>query len=265
MATVTTDNPYARNQLYLIPVSELQPDPDQPRKFFDPAALQELTASVSQVGVLQPILFRVENDVKYIVAGERRFAAAQAAGLTEIPAIFVEGANYGEIALIENIQRADLTHIEEAEAMDRLMKNHNYKQDDLTGIFSKSKASISETLSLNKLPQAVRDDCRQDPAVPKKVLVLIARKKQERSMLSAWQSYRDKLNTRNNPKPAVKTTKLQSTINAMDAVQEKIRALDIPNLSKEDQDRFGLALEALEITVQEALAVLREMLPGDQT
>ena len=75
MVTATTDNPYARNQLYLIPVSELQPDPDQPRKFIDPDALRELTASVSQVGVLEPILFRCDNGTKYIVAGERRLAA----------------------------------------------------------------------------------------------------------------------------------------------------------------------------------------------
>jgi ParB family transcriptional regulator, chromosome partitioning protein len=260
-----TDNPYARNQLYLIPVSELQPDPDQPRKFIDPAALQELTASVSQVGVLQPILFRSENGTKYIVAGERRFAAAQAAGLTEIPAIFVEGSKYGEIALIENIQRADLNPIEEAEAMDRLMKNHNYKQDDLSGIFSKSKASISETLSLNKLPQPVRDECRQDPSVPKRVLIVIARKKQERSMLTAWQSYRDKLNAQNNPKTGVKSTKVQSTINAMEATQEKMHALDISTLLQEEKDLFRQALETLETTAQEILTALQINAPGKPT
>jgi len=83
--------------------------------------------------------------------------------------------------------------------MDRLMKGHNYNQDGLAGIFSKSKATISETLSLNKLPQPVRDECRQDHMVP----ILIAR---------------------NNPKPTVKTTKAQSTINAMEATREKMRA-----------------------------------------
>jgi ParB family chromosome partitioning protein len=81
--------------------------------------------------------------------------------------------------------------VEEAEALQRLMDAHAYKQDQLVVIIGKSKATISESLSLNKLPQAIRDECRQDPTVPKNVLVEIARKKQERSMLTAFKKYRD--------------------------------------------------------------------------
>ena len=260
-----TENLYARNQLYLIPVSELQPDPDQPRKYIDPAALQELTASIGQVGVLQPILFRTENGTKYIVAGERRFAAAQAAGLAEIPAIFVDGANYGEIALIENIQRSDLTPIEEAEAMERLMKSHNYKQDDLAGIFSKSKATISETLSLNRLPPAVRDECRKDPTVPKKVLILIARKSQERSMLSAYQHYRSKTSVQKPLNPTTKPSKVQSTVNAMAAVQERMRALGKVTLTQDEKDVFLQALESLEMAVQAMRSALQQPASGNPT
>lgn len=260
-----TDNPYVRNQLYLIPVTELQPDPDQPRKFIDPDALRELTASVSQVGVLQPILFRSDNGAKYVVAGERRLAAARAAGLGEVPAIYTDGANYGEIALIENIQRADLNPVEEAEAMDRLMKSHSYKQDDLAGIFSKSKATISETLSLNRLPQTMRDECRKDPSVPKNVLVGIARKKQERSMLTAYQAYRKRTATPAGAKPAVRTSRCQRTIKAMSTAEEKMYALSIPDLLPDEQSELRQSLDAMEGAILEVRTRLERLSTGGPT
>ncbi|MCX5855777.1 MAG: ParB/RepB/Spo0J family partition protein [Deltaproteobacteria bacterium] len=104
---------YARNQLYFISLNEIHPDPDQPRKYLDPAALQELTESIRQHGVLQPILFRQDKGgLLFVVAGERRCAAARMAGLVSIPAVYTESANYDELALIENILRSDLTPVE---------------------------------------------------------------------------------------------------------------------------------------------------------
>jgi hypothetical protein len=113
----TTTETYVRNQLYQVPLTELQSDPAQPRKYLDPTALDELTASVTQHGILQPILFRRDEQTKllYVVAGERRSAAARKAGLTEVPAVFIDSRNYAEIALVENLLRQDLTPIEEAE------------------------------------------------------------------------------------------------------------------------------------------------------
>jgi len=185
---------YLPNQLFQVPLAELQPDPAQPRKYMDPVALDEMTASVSQVGIIQPIACRQDpaTGLVYVVAGERRCAAARKAGLPTVPAVFIDGGNYAEIALVENLLRQDLNPVEEAEALQRLMDAHAYKQDQLVVIIGKSKATISEALSLNRLPKEIRDECRQDPTVPKNVLVEIARKKQERSMLTQFRQYREK-------------------------------------------------------------------------
>ena len=111
--------------------------------------------------MLEPILFRVEDGQNYIVAGDRRCRAARQAGLISIPAIFIDTQNHEEISLVENLLRQDLNPVEEAEALNRLQEDHNYQQEDLMRIFGKSQTAISETLSLNRLPQAIRDECRQ--------------------------------------------------------------------------------------------------------
>jgi len=114
---------YLPNQLFQVPLAELQPDPAQPRKYMDPVALDEMTASVGQVGIIQPIVCRQDpaTGLVYVVAGERRCAAARKAGLPTVPAVFIEGGNYAEIALVENLLRQDLNPVEEAEALQRLM------------------------------------------------------------------------------------------------------------------------------------------------
>ena len=122
---MASNETYERNQLYNIKLADLQPDPNQPRKYLDAAALNELTASIAQHGVLEPILFRQENGILYVVAGDRRVAAARKAGLSTIPAIFIDSKNPDEISIVENILRQDLTPVEEAEALDKLMKDHN--------------------------------------------------------------------------------------------------------------------------------------------
>ena len=101
---------YVKNQLYMVPLAERQPDPTQPRKYMDPVALEELTASIKQMGIIQPVICRQDpaTSLVYTVAGERRCAAARKAGLTAVPAIFIDGTNYAEIALV------DITYIKAA-------------------------------------------------------------------------------------------------------------------------------------------------------
>jgi len=249
---------YVRNKLYLINLSDLQPDPNQPRKYLDSAALDELTASIVQHGVLVPILFRQENGLIFIVAGERRVAAARKAGLTTIPAIFIDSQNHAEIALVENLLRSDLTAVEEAEALYRLQNDHKYQQDDLARILGKTQPSISMTLSINKLPQAVRDECRKDPSVPKHVLIDIAAKKQERSMLKAYQAYKASVNPRKNPRKGGGVTKIQSAFNNMDKVGRKIELLDTKSLSEEEKGNFVIALNGLKGIIETALGAVNE-------
>lgn len=128
---------YEKGKLYDLPINDLKPDPNQPRKSIDPQGQEEMNASVKTYGIIQPILFRQgvmvslsnqdqsNQPVLFIVAGERRFKAAQQGGLATVPGICVEG-NASEIALVENLLRQDLTAIEEAEALQRLKEEQQY-------------------------------------------------------------------------------------------------------------------------------------------
>jgi ParB family chromosome partitioning protein len=250
---------YVKNKLYMVPLAKLQPDPTQPRKYMDPQALEELTASVRQNGIIEPIVCRQEakSGLVYVVAGERRCAAARQAGLTHVPAVFIMGDNYAEIALIENLLRQDLNPVEEAEALKRLMDDRAYQQDELARIIGKSPATISLSLSLNKLPKEIRDECRKDPTIPRNVLVEIARKKQERSMVTQFQKYRDQQAKTAARQTAATTTRKRTKAEALSAqigaIQNKIGDLDFPAFSTEDREMVRESLTSLKGTLDEAL------------
>lgn len=141
-----------------VEVGRIKPNPEQPRTRFDEAALDELTRSIGARGVLQPILLRPEGDGFQIIAGERRWRAAQRACLHTIPAIVrdVDPANTAELALIENIQREDLNAIEEADGYRQLIERHGHTQDDVARIVHKSRSHVSNLLRLLELPEFVR-------------------------------------------------------------------------------------------------------------
>ena len=146
----------------MAPVESLKPNPDQPRKQFDAAELDELAASIRDKGVLLPILVRAqpgEDGMWQIIAGERRWRAAQRAGLTEIPVIIreVDDRVALELAIIENVQRADLNPVEEALGYQQLIDEHNYTQADLGQVIGKSRSHVANTLRLLKLPDSIRD------------------------------------------------------------------------------------------------------------
>lgn len=144
-----------------IPVEFLRPNPKNPRRAFVEADLEDLANSIREKGILQPIIVRPIaglTDAFEIIAGERRWRAAQRAGLHEAPVIVVEANDREavEIAIIENVQRADLNPIEEAAGYDRLMTEFAYAQADLAKIIGKSRSHVANTLRLLKLPNAVR-------------------------------------------------------------------------------------------------------------
>ena len=259
MATTET---FVPGRLYEMPLADLQPDPNQPRKYLDPAALDELTESVKQQSVVAPILFRVENGIAYVIAGERRCIAARRAGLTTIPALYLDSPNYEEIALIDNTVRADLTAVEEAEALERLRKSRGYKQEDLARIMGKAVSSISMTLSLNRLPQAILDECRKNPSVSKRVLIEIAAKKQERSMFKAYKAYKASVNPVKKTKPGDTVTQAQRAMNAMGAMGKKIEALEPRNLYVEEKEALATAMNGLKGIIEIALAAITE--PGTE-
>ena len=142
-----------------LPVASLQPHPDQPRRRFDDAQLDELAASIRARGVIQPIVVRPHGHNYQIVAGERRWRAAQRARLHEVPVVvrdFDDGQTL-EIALVENIQREDLNAIEEAQAYQRLARDYGHTQEALAGIVNKSRSHIANLLRLLDLPESVQE------------------------------------------------------------------------------------------------------------
>ena len=158
------DNPPsapARDRM-MIPIEQITANPDQPRRSFDPDALQELAASLRQRGVLQPLIVRPhpqDKELFQIVAGERRWRAGQMAQLHEMPVIIREMSDTEvlEVAIIENIQRADLNAIEEAASFRQLMDRFGHTQEKLAEALNKSRSHIANLLRLLSLPDSVQD------------------------------------------------------------------------------------------------------------
>jgi ParB family chromosome partitioning protein len=160
--TYDTAAEYGADRVVSLPLTHIHPNPNQPRKFFDEDALNELSASIQEHGVIQPIIVEAVGggtDADYtIIAGERRFRAARIAGLTEIPAIIrtYSEAERVEIALIENVQRTDLNPIEEALAYKSLIDITGKNQDEIAAKVGKNRSTIANALRLLRLPQSIQ-------------------------------------------------------------------------------------------------------------
>lgn len=214
-----------------IDLDRLTPNPDQPRKWFDEAALQELAASIEKHGLIQPIIVKeAEGDTFILVAGERRYRAHKLLGKTTIAAIITQG-HPDEIALIENLQREDLNPVEAAEALALMMERHHYSQEDLGRTIGKNRVTVNELLRLNTLPQKIKEECRTSDTLRKSVLIELARMDDEGAQLRLWEE--------------IKKGR-QHTVRA--AREHKIvQRLPKPQVEKavEKGQRFLLALKAL--------------------
>ena len=147
-------------------ISSIIPNKNQPRKFFDKDSLEELSNSIKERGIIQPLIVRKSDDQddKYeLIAGERRWQAAQSAGLHEVPVLIITADNLKslELAIIENVQRKDLNPIEEAESYKNLIDNFNYDQDKVSKFIGKSRSHISNFLRLLSLPEKLIDMLRE--------------------------------------------------------------------------------------------------------
>ncbi len=157
-----------------IDIDKIEPNPNQPRKFFDEQSLQELAASIDAKGLLQPILVRVgEGDTYTVVAGERRYRAHKLLNRPTIPAIITTGDS-DELALIENIQRENLTPIEEAEGIQRLIEKHGYVHEDAARIVGKARNTVTALLKILTLPGDILDECRSSNIATKTFLIELA-------------------------------------------------------------------------------------------
>jgi len=169
----------------MIPIERLEVNPEQPRQIV--GDLADLTASIMEKGVLEPILVRHsrETDNFMIISGERRFRASLAAGLKEVPCIEkdVDDAEVAEIALIENLQRKDLTAFEEAEGLQSLIDRFGYTHEQIAKKISKARSSVTETLSIGTIPEDVKNLCRQANVVSKSMLLQIVRQSSRDKMM----------------------------------------------------------------------------------
>jgi ParB family transcriptional regulator, chromosome partitioning protein len=159
----------------LIPIEDIAPNPDQPRQAL--GDLDELTASIREKGVLEPLLVRQVGSHYQIIAGERRYRAAVEAGLGELPCIVREtsDAEMMELALVENLQRKDLTPFEEADGLKVLADRFGYTHESLAEKLGKSRTTVTEALSLAAMPEDVRQLCRRADIQSKSVLLQVVR------------------------------------------------------------------------------------------
>ena len=195
----------------MIPLPFIEPNAEQPRTTL--GNIEELAASIREKGVLEPILVRSIAPNRYqIISGERRFRAATMAGLDEIPAIEldVDDKETLEIALIENIQRKDLTAFEEAEGLLVLQQKFGYTHEKISTVIGKSRTTVTETLLINEIPDRIRAMCREAGISSKAVLVQIARAGDEDAMeqivrsVAAGDMSRDALRKQTATKPEPK-------------------------------------------------------------
>jgi ParB family chromosome partitioning protein len=168
----------------MIPIDRLDPNPEQPRQAM--GDLSELIASIREKGIIEPLVVRQRGARYQIIAGERRYQAAVQAGLAELPAVVrdVDETEMLELALVENIQRKDLTAFEESEALQSLAERCGYTHEDLAKRLGKSRTSITESLALNALPPEVRKICRLAGITGKSVLLQVARQGDPQKMLA---------------------------------------------------------------------------------
>jgi ParB family chromosome partitioning protein len=173
----------------MIPVEKIRPNPDQPRKAL--GDLRELTDSIKEKGVLEPLLVRFvpRDECYYIISGERRYHASRAAGLRELPCIekIADDAETLELALIENLQRKDLTPFEEAEGLYRLAAHFDYTHEDIAKKIGKARSSVTETLSLRNIPDTLRRKCVEKGITNKSLLLQVARQPNAKKMAEAVQ------------------------------------------------------------------------------
>jgi ParB family chromosome partitioning protein len=167
----------------MVPIDQIDANPNQPRQVM--GDLSELMASIAEKGIIEPIIVRQRGPRFQIVAGERRYQAAVQVGVSEVPVVIreVDDAEIIEIALVENIQRKDLTAFEEAEALFSLQTRCNYTHEDMARRLGKSRTAITESLSLNGMPDDVKNLCRLADIHSKSLLLQIVRQNESQKMV----------------------------------------------------------------------------------
>lgn len=222
-------------RIWQIPLSEIVPNVEQPRKEFDEQALDDLVASIKQYGVMQPVVVTERNDGGYeLIAGERRFRASQIAGNATVPAIVRSATQQEklELALIENIQRQDLNPLEEAFSYKRLMDEFNLKQDEIGKRVGKSRPQIANTIRLLDLPDEIQQALVSGELSPSKGRTLLSLK-DPREQMEVFQSMMGQ---------GISVRELEKRVDAKGPKSRKGSKRRDPNIVAQEQlleERFG--------------------------
>jgi ParB family chromosome partitioning protein len=248
-----------RTLITALPLDQIRPNPEQPRRHFDPQSLAELAESIRERGVLQPVIVKRDGDGSYLLlAGERRYRASKMVGLPAIPAM-VRDDHPLEIAMIENLQREDLTPLEEALGIASLIAAQGYTHAEVADMLHKSRPHVSNTLALTRLPVSIQEEYSADPSVSRDILISVARQKDEESMLALWRrakleglsvkSFREKVAPKTDVEPEVR-----QTINAARRLGRKLAALP-EQIADQPRRRLERTLRRLRKKIEAVLSV----------
>ncbi|AGW13842.1 ParB/RepB/Spo0J family partition protein [Megalodesulfovibrio gigas] len=287
-AKVSDEAKYVDGKIYDLPVGDILEDKEQPRKFFDKQALEALKESIKAYGLMQPIVFRQrEDDGKLIVvAGERRVKAIKSIlrkakenpddpelqvlfqRFRTIPGMFVEG-KHQEIALIENVQRENLNPVELAEGLAKLREEGKYGLDHLGTMIGKSMSSVSEILSINKIPEEILDEARKRKDVSQWVLVEVAKAKGPKAKAKKWDHLKDSGMTQAAYKKKKKEAaemdeergfNFGSSVRAVKTAStqlQKLKGPDIGSIQPEQREELRTQLETLRDELEQVLEGLK--------
>lgn len=220
-----------------LPISEIKPNKGQPRKTFRPEELAELTDSIKQNGILQPLLVRKKGSGYEIVAGERRYQAAKAAGLSEVPVVIREISDdeVFKLALIENLQRSDLSPLEEAQGYRQLIKEKGLTQEELAKILSKSRSAITNTLRLLDLPEEVQGLVEEGKLTAGHARAILAVPSEEGRIQLAKKVVEERL--------SVRQTESLASLFSVSKTDEPVRRAPVPQSFKRAARQIRLALD----------------------
>jgi ParB family chromosome partitioning protein len=250
----------SRTTLTALPLEKVRANPGQPRKHFDPEALAELAASIAQHGLLQPVVVKREGDGYMVMAGERRYRAAQLAGLTVIPAVVRDGDPL-EVAIIENLQREDLSPLEEAEGLGALVDQYGYTHEALAELIGKSRPYVSNTLALRRLPDHIKHDVHAEPDVSREILIALARAESPEKQDTLWRLTRarrlsvQRFRSEQAGEPVARG-EVAEVARLLRRLGRKLRALDTAVLAEEERQQLDRLLRRANSRLLRTLAAL---------
>jgi len=252
-----------RTSVAVVPVAAIRRNPEQPRKTFDPERLAELAASIRERGLLQPVILKREEDGGYLLmAGERRLRASELAGVDSVPAL-VRDDDPLEVGLIENLQREDLSPLEEAEALSTLAEQRGFTHKELAELLGKSRPYVSNSLTLVRLPAELRKEILASGLdVSRELLIAMARQETVEAQLALWARIRlSHLSVRSYRQSATEGGAPQAerriaaeVLRAIRRLGRALRALDWNTVDAADGVRLKRSLARLDRRITRVLA-----------